>query len=213
MALEFLTAETVEQIAQDYGYWAVFAGILLENLGLPLPGETITLAGGFLAGSGQLDYWFVWGSAAAGAALGGNFGYWIGRLGGWPLLVRIGQVFRFRETQLIDLREKFSRNAGRTVFVGRFIALLRIFASPLAGIAGMPYLRFTLYNLTGALAWASIMVTLAFFAGRLISLEQLITWVSQFAVLALAIAIGVIVVPFWLETRQTREASSGEGEG
>ena len=71
MSLEFVSLDTIQELAHQYGYWAVFLGILLENLGVPLPGETITIAGGFLAGSGELSYWFVLGSAILGAALGG----------------------------------------------------------------------------------------------------------------------------------------------
>lgn len=205
MSLELVSLETIQKFAHDYGYWAVFVGILLENLGVPLPGETITIAGGFLAGSGELDYWLVLLSAIGGASLGGNFGYWIGRYGGWPLLLRVGKVFRFREEKLYELKEKFSENAGKTVFVGRFLALLRILASPLAGIAQMPYLKFMLYNIAGATAWGAVMVTLAFFAGRIVPLEQLVAWVAQFAVLALIIVVAWIVIPMWWESRQSEE--------
>ena len=58
MSLEFISIENIQRIAHDYGYWAIFWGILLENLGIPLPGETVTLVGGFLAGSQELSYWF-----------------------------------------------------------------------------------------------------------------------------------------------------------
>ena len=85
MSLEILSVENVQELARQYGYWAVFLGIALENMGIPLPGETITIVGGFLAGDGDLNYWFVLGSVIAGAVLGDNFGYWIGRVGGLPL--------------------------------------------------------------------------------------------------------------------------------
>lgn len=202
--MEFVSLETIQEIAHQYGYLAVFLGILLENLGLPLPGETITIAGGFMAGSGELSYWIVLGCAIAGAALGGNFGYWIGRYGGWPLLVGIGRIFRTDEKKLIELKTRFSENAGKTVFVGRFIALLRVFASPLAGVAEMPYLKFLAYNLAGASAWATVMVTLSFFAGQILPLEQLVAWAAKFAVAALLLAVAWIVVPIWLESRQLR---------
>lgn len=201
MSLEFLSLENIQEIAHHYGYLAVFLGILLENLGLPLPGETITIAGGFLAGNKELNYWIVLGCAIAGAFIGGNFGYWIGRYGGWPLLVKVGKIFRVSETKLVSIKEQFSVNAGKTVFIGRFIALLRIFSSPLAGMVEMPYLKFTAYNLAGATAWASVMVTLSFFAGQIVPLEQVINWVAKFAIIALILAIGWIVVPIWLESR------------
>lgn len=201
MSFEFLSLETIQQFARDYGYWAVFLGILLENLGVPLPGETITIAGGFLAGSGELNYWYVLGSAIAGATVGGNFGYAIGRYGGWPLLLKLGKFFRFREEQLFDLKEQFSKNAAKAVFLGRFIALLRIFASPLAGIAEMPFLQFSFFNILGAASWASVMVSLSYFLGQVVSLEKLVGWAAQFAVVALLLTVAWIAIPIWLESR------------
>jgi membrane-associated protein len=204
MSFDFVSLENVQEIAHQYGYWAVFLGILIENLGIPLPGETITLAGGFLAGSKELNYWFVLGSAIAGAVLGGTCGYWIGRYGGWPLLVSVGRIFRIREEKLAEFKNQFSENAGKTVFLGRFLALLRIVASPLAGVAEMPFLKFMMYNIAGATAWASVMVTLSFFAGRIIPLEKLVLWVAQFGIVALLAVIAWIVVPLWLEAREAK---------
>jgi membrane protein DedA with SNARE-associated domain len=206
MSFEFLSPEVIEDIAQQYGYWAIFFGILLENLGLPIPGETVTIVGGFLAGSDRLNYWLVLADAAAGAIIGGTCGYWIGRIGGWALLVNLGKVFRVQEAQIQELKTQFSENAGKAVFIGRFIALLRIFASPLAGIAEMPFLKFMIYNVAGAMAWASVMVSLAFFAGQIVPLEKLISLASQFGIGALLIAVAWIVIPFWLESRKAKQA-------
>jgi membrane protein DedA with SNARE-associated domain len=205
---DLISLETIEELAQQYGYWAVFLGILLENLGIPIPGETVTLAGGFLAGSDQLNYWLVLGNAVLGATLGGNFGYWIGRYGGWPLLVGIGRIFRIQEEQLVSLREQFSQNAAKTVFVGRFVALLRIFASPLAGIAEMPYPKFMLYNTLGAIAWATVMVTLSYVAGQVVPLEKLVAWASRFAILSFLIVVAWIVIPLWWESRKVKEVAA-----
>ncbi len=205
MSLDFISVETIQDFAQHYGYWAVFLGILLENIGIPIPGETVTLAGGFLAGNDQLSYWLVLGNAVLGATLGGNVGYWVGRYGGWPLLLAIGGTFRLEEARLVALREQFSENATKAVFLGRFVALLRIFASPLAGIAQMPYLKFLLYNTLGALAWAFIMVSLSYFAGQFIPLDKLVTWASQFALLTLLIVVAWLIIPFWLESRKAKQ--------
>lgn len=210
MTLELISLETIQEIARQYGYGAVFLGIALENAGIPLPGETITLVGGFLAGSGELNYWFTLGSAIAGAVIGDNCGYWIGRTRGWPFLLRIGQLFRIPEAQIGEIKEQFSKNAAKAVFFGRFIALLRIFAGPMAGIAQMPYGKFFLCNLAGAALWASVMVTLAFFLGRIVSLEQLVAWIAQFAVIALLLLTAWIVVPLWLEARQVKKVRSEE---
>jgi membrane protein DedA with SNARE-associated domain len=205
MSFELLSLENIQEIAHNYGYLAIFLGILLENLGIPLPGETVTIVGGFLAGSNELNYWLVLGNAVAGAVIGGNCGYWIGRVGGWPFLLKAGKIFRISEVRLLSIKEQFTENAAKAVFFGRFFALLRIFASPLAGIAQMPFGKFLIYNVAGATAWGSVMVTLAFFAGRIISLEQLVAWVSKFAILALLILVAVIAVPIWLESREVKE--------
>lgn len=205
MSLEFLSLETIQEIAHRFGYLAVFLGILFENLGIPLPGETVTIVGGFLAGSGELNYWLLLVDAIVGAVLGGTCGYWIGRLGGWSMLVSIGGFFRIKEGQLVDLKDKFTENASKAVFFGRFVALLRIFASPMAGIVEMPFLKFLWFNFAGATVWASVMVSLAFFVGRIVSLEQLVTWAAQFAFVAFLIAIAIIVIPIWLESRKTAQ--------
>lgn len=200
MALEVISLELIQNLAEEYGYGAVFTGVLLENTGMPIPGETITLVGGFLAGSDDLEYKWVLLSVIAGAIAGDNFGYWLGRWGGWPLLTRLGGWFNIPETRLIQAREQFSNNAMQAVFLGRFVTLLRIFSGPLAGIAEMPYEKFLLCNAAGAVVWATSLVSLAYFIGRLVSLEQLLLWVSQFGILALG-AIGVWGLAYLLLNR------------
>ena len=206
MSLEFVSLEKIEEIAQQYGYWAVFGGILLENLGIPLPGETVTLIGGFLAGSGQLNYWLVLGSAILGAVIGGTCGYWIGRFAGWPFLLKLSRLLRIPEHRVEESKTKFSENAAKAVFFGRFIALLRVLAGLLAGIAEMPFGKFFLYNLAGAVVWASVMVTLSFFLGQFVSLEELVGLAGQFTIVALLVVVAWIVVPLWLESRQVKQS-------
>lgn len=204
MSIELLSLDNIQEIAHQYGYWAVFIGIALENTGIPLPGETITIVGGFLAGSGELNYWIVLGTAIAGAVLGDNFGYWIGRTGGWPLLLRIGKFFNISEKQLEQARRQFIKNAPRAVFFGRFVTLLRIFAGPIAGIAQMRYSHFLLCNFGGAALWATIMVTLSFFLGRLIPLAQLVQSFAQIGILALILVLGWIIIYLLIESRKSQ---------
>lgn len=208
--MELIPLETIQNIAHEYGYWAVFGGILLENTGIPIPGETITLVGGFLAGSGELDFWLVLLSALAGAILGDNFGYWVGYYGGWSLVTRVGRLFRIKEEQLIGVREQFAENAAKAVIFGRFVALLRIFAGPLAGTVKMPYPQFLLCNLAGAGIWASVTLTAAYFAGKVVPLETLISWMSQFAAVAVAIVIGWLILSYWLEHRKFGKGLEGQ---
>jgi membrane protein DedA with SNARE-associated domain len=204
MSVELISLENIQEIARQYGYWAVFLGIALENTGIPLPGETITVVGGFLAGSGELNYWILLGSAIAGAVLGDNFGYWIGKLGGWEFLLRLGRLFRIPEKQLEDARNQFVKNAPTAVFFGRFVALLRIFAGPMAGIVEMPYQQFILCNFGGATLWASITITVSFFLGRLFPLSQVIHWMHQLGLIILIIAIIIIGIYIWWELKQKK---------
>lgn len=202
MSLEFLTLDNIQELAHQYGYWAVMVGVLLENMGVPLPGETIVIVAGFLAGSGDLDYWLVLGSAIAAATIGGSVGYWIGFYGGWSLLLGLGRLLRIQESQLLDLKERFSLNATRAVFFGRFIAFLRVFVGPMAGIARMPFGKFLIYNFAGAALWAGVMVSLAFFAGEIISLEVLVGWAGKLGLFSLGLVAAGVALLVWVETRK-----------
>lgn len=203
---ELIPLDMVQDIAREYGYWAIFFGILLENMGIPMPGETVTLVGGFLAGSHELNVWYVLGAATAGAIIGDSGGYALGYYGGWPLLVRIGGWLNISEEKLESVRDKFSQNADKAVLFGRFVALLRVFAGPLAGITRMPYPKFLLCNAIGAATWAAAMVSLSYFLGRLVPLALLMKWVGQFTGIALAAVVTWVVIAWWIESRQTPTA-------
>ncbi|CAN5686661.1 hypothetical protein BH23CYA1_BH23CYA1_15540 [soil metagenome] len=199
---ELISLETMQAIAREYGYWAIFCGILLENMGIPIPGETVTLVGGFLAGSDELNVWYVLAAATVGAIIGDSGGYLLGYYGGWPLLVRIGKLLRISEDKLVGLRDRFSQNADKAVLLGRFVALLRVFAGPLAGITRMPYPKFLLCNAIGAATWASVMVSLTYFLGRLFPLAVLVRWAAEFTGIALIVVIGWVAITWWLESRR-----------
>lgn len=201
---ELIPLDLVQDLAREYGYWAVFFGILLENMGIPIPGETVTLVGGFLAGSHELNVWKVLAAATVGAIVGDSGGYLVGYYGGWPLILKVGKWLKVSEEKLEGLRDRFSKNADKAVIFGRFVALLRIFAGPLAGITHMPYPKFLLCNAIGATSWASVMVSLTYFLGRIVPLPLLLKWVSQFTGIALALVIGWIVTVWWIESRQKR---------
>ncbi len=203
---ELVSIELVQDIAREYGYWAVFFGVLLENMGIPIPGETVTLVGGFLAGSDELNVWYVLSAATAGAILGDNGGYLLGYYGGWPLLVRIGKLLKVPESALTGLRDRFSKNADKAVLFGRFVTLLRVFAGPLAGITRMPYPKFLLCNAIGAATWASVMVSLTYFLGQLVPLPVIMKWTTEFAGVAFVVVVGAIAVAWWLESRRDAKA-------
>jgi membrane protein DedA with SNARE-associated domain len=195
MPTELFSLETLEGFARTYGYWAILFGIMLENVGIPLPGESVVLVGGFLAGRGDLGFWGVLACTIMGAIIGNNFGYWAGVYGGWPLVLRVSRWFRIKEEKLFEIKLRFSQNAAKAVFFGRFVTLLRVFAGPLAGIVEMPYAQFMLYNVLGAVVWGSAVVSASYFAGQWVDLPQLIHWVSQFSFVILGAIAAWFIVP------------------
>jgi membrane protein DedA with SNARE-associated domain len=196
--------DTLRQWLQHWGYGVIFAAMLAENAGLPLPGETVTLLGGYAAGSGHLHVLGVIGAAASGAILGDNIGYWVGRRAGWSFLLRVGDLLRQSPEQMERLRESFLRHAGKSVLLGRFVAVLRVIAGPMAGAVGMPYRRFLLCNAAGAILWAVTMVSLAWVGGRWIPFERMVKGVVEFGLGALLLLVVTLVVPKLLERLEQR---------
>ena len=144
-------------LISTYGYWAVFAIVGLESMGLPLPGETILVAAAIYAGNTHdIQIPLVVLAAAGGAVLGDNIGFWIGRELGFRLLVRFGPRIGLNAPRLKIGQYIFLRHGGKAVFLGRFIALLRALAAMLAGANLMPWPRFLVFNLAGGVAWATI---------------------------------------------------------
>ncbi|MCP9817759.1 DedA family protein [Synechococcus sp. GreenBA-s] len=199
----FSTAD-LQALLGRWGYLVVFVGMLLENAGLPLPGETLTLLGGYAAGSGQLNLFGVMGAAAGGAVLGDNLGYWVGRRAGWGLLLRVGGWLGQGPESMERLRTGFLRRAGLSVLLGRFVAVLRVLAGPMAGAVGMPYRRFVVCNLAGAVLWAGSMVSLAWLGGRWIPIERMLSGVLQFGLGALLLLAVVVVLPRLLSAWEGR---------
>jgi len=209
-----VSIDQLQELLGRWGYVVVFVAMLLENAGMPLPGESITLLGGYAAGSGQLNVWGVMAAAAAGAVLGDNLGYWVGRRAGWNLILRVGGLLRQSPEQMEASRLRFLRHSGKSVFLGRFVAVLRVIAGPMAGAVGMPYRRFLLFNFAGAVLWASTMVSLAWLGGRWIPMEAMLKGVLQFGLGALLVTLMVILLPKALAMVQTRlfPASGEEAE-
>ena len=210
-------AQALGDLLRRWGYGLIFGAMLLENAGLPIPGETVTLLGGYAAGSGQLSLAGVMGAAASGAILGDNIGYWVGRRAGWGLILRVGRLLRQSPEQLERLRARFLRHAGASVLLGRFVAVLRVIAGPMAGAVGMPWPRFALFNAAGAVLWAGTMVSLAWVGGRWIPFDRMVKGVVEFGLGALVLVVVLLLVPRLLaraEQRLEREpATLEEGPG
>ena len=144
-------------LISTYGCWAVLVIVTLESMGVPLPGETLLVAIAiYAAKSGQPHIATVIAAASAGAILGDNIGYWIGRKLGYPLLVRYGRYLRLTEPRIKLGQYLFLRYGGRIVFLGRFVAEIRTFGALLAGINCMDWRQFLTANAAGGITWATV---------------------------------------------------------
>lgn len=194
----------LQQLLTTYGYFAVALGVMVESMGAPLPGETLSLLGAAYAGAGHLNVWGVIGAAAIGAIVGDSFGYWIGRRGGRAVLDRYGKVLHFKPHHLARAEAFFARHGDKTVFFGRFIAVLRIFSAFLAGVNCMPYLRFFAFNVAGGIVWALAFGLLGAALGSQWPLVQ--HWAGRAGLLVVGIVLvvgGVVLVWRWTLRHET----------
>jgi membrane protein DedA with SNARE-associated domain len=191
-----------------YGYPVLFAGVLLENAGIPVPGETAVLVAGFLAspaGGSHFNIALVIVFAAVAAVLGDNLGFWLGQRFARPYLQR-GQRFLFLTPKTLQLAEGyFARHGVWTIFFARFITGLRVIGALAAGTAGMVWHRFFLANAGGAVAWSVTMGLLGYFFGH--SWELLHKWLGRGGIILLGSVIVLAGLPYlW---RRLRFSPSG----
>src|SRR5215470_6346011 len=166
--LSFFSLQTLVNALHVMGYPAITLFILLESAGIPLPGESVVLLAAFTAGvDGQLQLPWIIVCASLGAILGDNLGFYIGRTGGRRFVERFGRFFFLKMEHLDKAAKFFDRHGPKTVFFGRFITLLRIWAAFLAGMNRMRWRTFLFYNALGGIVWALYISLLGFFAGRL----------------------------------------------
>lgn len=195
-------ATGVEQWLLDhgtrFGYPLVFLGVGVESLGVPVPGETTLLVAAVLAGRGTLNWFAVGAVAWAAAVLGDNSGYWIGRRLGTRLMRAPLLRHAYTPERLVRVEAIVARHGWYAVFLGRFVALLRIFAGPLAGMHHMPWGRFLLANAAGGLAWVTAVLAVGYTVGRnLDRATRLVTdagWIGLGVVAVVAVVIAVVVV-------------------
>ncbi len=199
--------ETLTTLLQTYGYAVVFVLVALESLGIPLPGETVLVTGAAFAASGRLSIYGVVVTATVAAILGDNGGYWIGRKGGLRLVRRYGHHLRIRESHLLRAQEFFRVHGAKTVFIGRFIALLRTWAAVLAGAANMRYGTFMAYNALGGITWAVAFGTLGYLFGRnLPRLEHYIGQATVAVVLLAALLAAMALATGWFRSNSAHLA-------
>lgn len=193
--------DTIRQFLLHWGYWAIAVGLLLENSGVPVPGETILILASVMSFSQhQLRLPWIIVVATLAATTGDNIGYWIGRRGGRPLLERWKHFFRIRQSHIQEAEQLIHRHGALAIFFARFIAGARIIAGPLAGVLHMHWPRFALFNFLGALAWVSVISTLSYMFGS--QLDRLLRLVSDVTWGILAIIV-LLLIFFWWRRRDT----------
>jgi membrane protein DedA with SNARE-associated domain len=184
-----------------YGYWAIAVALLLENTGIPVPGETVLLLASFLAYSEhelQLSSIIIVGTVAA--TLGDNLGYAVGRRGGRPLLERYRDLLCIRPATLERGDRLFAQYGAVAVFFARFVFGLRIVGGPLAGVLRMSWKKFLLFNFLGASLWVTAVATVGYLFGR-----HWARLVQDLKRLDITVAIVVLLAAFYFWRRGRRE--------
>lgn len=190
--MSHLDLDQILSLIGQYGYLIVFLGVLLESAGVPLPGETILIAAGAMVQRGHLDLGDAIVFGIIGAALGDQIGYWVGREGGRPFVLRWGRYVKITPNRLGRAEGFFARQGGKAVFLARFVAGLRVFGALVAGMSRMRWRTFLFYNVVGGASWATAAVLVGYFLGG--SLDLVERWAGRasallFALIALTLAL------------------------
>src|SRR3989449_11775083 len=208
--LNFL-ARNLDSLLAAYGYLAVFVFAGAESIGLPVPGETTRVTAAIYAGTtGRLSIFWVIVASGAGAIVGDNIGYVIGRTGGYRVLKRYGRYIRLEEDRLRLGQYLFHKHGPKVVFFGRFISVLRIFAAFLAGVNHMHWRRFLFFNAAGGIIWSTLYGVAAYLLGQqLLRLSGPID--LALAIVGVLLIIGAIIFLRRNEARLQREADAAMG--
>lgn len=180
----------------QHGYITVAIVLLLENAGLPVPGETILVIASILAYKHDLSLPLIIVAGTIGATLGDNIGFFIGHRGGRPLLDRYSKTFRIKPATIAYGEQLFARYGAATVFFARFIAGMRVIAGPLAGVLRMHWKKFAIYNALGAATWVTVISTAGYYFGKHVFRGLQIIGIAG------ALALVVFLVAWWWRKRR-----------
>jgi membrane protein DedA with SNARE-associated domain len=199
----------LESPLQGFGLWAVLVLVLLEDFGVPVPGETILIAASVYAGAGRLNVVAVGVIAFVAAVLGDNIGFAIGHFGGRALALRWGKYVFLTEERLDRAEDFFNRRGAWIITIARFIEGLRQANGIIAGITGMHWLRFVAFNALGAALWVGTWVSVGYFSGEHITtIYHYITQYSYYALIALAVFVAGYIVRHLRRRRRAAAAAA-----
>jgi LPXTG-motif cell wall-anchored protein len=199
---------TLSVVFARYGYWVIFFGVMLENGGVPVPGETVLLFAGFLAHQGQINLVRAILTGIAGATIGDSLGYCLGSFGGKALIEKYRKRLGFFARHFDSAEKYYLKHGQWAVFVARFITGLRMFSGIFAGSFKMSYLRFLVFDFSGAVIWATVICCVGYFFGsnwdRVVHLVKDFNWIVL-SLLGIGIVAGGIF--FYLRKRKSSAAS------
>jgi membrane protein DedA with SNARE-associated domain len=196
---------------QHYGLWAIGLLITLEDFGIPVPGETILIAGAIFAGAGRINVVALGAVAFVAAVTGDNIGFAIGHFGGRALALRFGKYVFLTEERLNKAEAFFDRRGSIVITFARFVEGLRQANGIIAGITGMHWLRFVIFNAIGAALWVGTWITIGYFAGdNITTVYHYITLYSYYVLAGLVVLIVGYIV--WRRRRRRRAAASAASE-
>ena len=185
-----------------YGLWAVLLFVMIEDFGIPVPGETALIAASVYAGAGRLNVVAVAAVGFIAAVIGDNIGFAIGHFGGRALAVRWGRYVFLTEERLDKAAGFFDRHGAWIITLARFIEGLRQANGIVAGITGMRWLRFVAFNALGAALWVGTWVSVGYLAGSHIgTIYRYITRYSYYALIALGVILVVLIARHLLRRR------------
>lgn len=197
-------------LLDHYGYLAIAGLIMMEDFGVPAPGETVLIAGAVYAGASHLNIAVVVVVAIAAAVAGDNVGYVIGRFGGRRLVPRFGRYVFLTERRLDAAERFFTRHGGKIVVVARFVEGLRQANGIIAGITGMPWRRFLAFNAVGAALWVGVWAGLGDLTGtHITAIYEQIHRYQLYAPIALGLVLAALITRHLLRRRRTGEEPRG----
>ena len=197
----FLAA--VAPALDSFGYFAVALLIMLEDFGVPAPGETVLVAAALYAGTGRLNIMAVGVVAVIAAVAGDNIGYAIGRYGGRSLVLGFGKYVRLTSERFAKAERFFTRHGGKMVIIARFVEVLRQLNGIIAGLAGMAWPRFLIFNAIGAVLWVGTWAMLGDLAGS--HIDTIYTYITRYS---LYLLIAAVIVAAALIARATLRRKS-----
>jgi membrane protein DedA with SNARE-associated domain len=193
-------------LIDQFGYLGIAGIVFIESFGVPAPGETAIIAGSAYAGSGHFNILVVAVVAFLAAVIGDSIGYVIGRRGGRPLVHRFGRYVRLTPARFEKVEGFMSRQGPKIVVVARFVEGLRQFNGIVAGVTGMPFHRFLVWNALGAALWVGVWSTAGYLAGD--HIEAIAHAVSRYVVVAAVLVVLALVGYVWRRRRRRRRATA-----